>query len=204
MKKTISLGYIFSSIFLGLSVGILTVIGQTYLPGNFNSIANSGAMWLIPAYFISLSFSSAKQSIISCTLCLINSVVGYYFFESIWNSHSFIFFSYYMFLWLICAVIAGTIFGIAANCGKSSKNVFYNNLGKAMLPAVFMAEGLNILFHRKDYLHMINVGYAWIVISFILVIIIYKKNILKKESILSLILATILGLLFYKLLFIIT
>lgn len=53
MKKIISFGYVFNSAFLGLLVGILTVIGQAYLPGNFNSIANSGAIWLIPAYFIS-------------------------------------------------------------------------------------------------------------------------------------------------------
>ena len=203
MKRIIGLSYIWNSILVGILVGILTVIGQAYLPGNFNSLANSGAIWLIPAYFIGLSFSGAKQSIISCILCLVNSVFGYYFFESIWNSHTFIFFSYHIFLWMICAVIAGTIFGLAANIAKTSKNSFYNSAGKAMLPAVFMAEGLNILFHKKDYLHMINVGYAWIVISFILVIVIYKKNIFKKESVLSLILATALGLFFYQLLFII-
>ncbi len=105
---------------------------------------------------------------------------------------------------MICAVIAGTIFGVAANIVKTSKNSFYNSIGKAMLPAVFMAEGLNILFHRKDYIHMINVGYSWVIISLILVIITFKKSIFKKESILSLILAIALGLFFYQLLVVIS
>lgn len=182
-----------NSIILGLLVGILTVIGQAYLPSSFNSIANSGAMWLIPAYFIAMRFLKIKQSIISCILCLLGSVLGYYTFESIWNNHAFNFISYMMIFWIICSFIAGTIFGIAANFGKYSKNKYINSIGKSMLPAVFMAEGLNILIHRKDYLHMIAVGYAGIIISLILIMIIYKKNILKKETILSLLLSITLG-----------
>jgi len=204
MKRINQLSYVWSSILMGLVIGILTVIGQAYLPGNFNSIANSGAVWLVPAYFISSKFSSVKKSIISCILCLISSVLGYYIFESIWNNHAFTFFSYYKFLWLVCAVIAGTVFGIAANKRNFSENVLYKSIGKSMLPAVFMSEGLNILLHKQDYMHMINVGYTWILFGFVLVIVLFKKDIFKKESILSLILTVALGLVFYQLIFIIT
>lgn len=204
MKKLVNFKYIYASISLGFIIGILTVIGQKYLPGDFNSIANSGAIWLIPSYFIANKFSNIKYSIISSILCLLNSVIGYYFFEPILNNHSFMFFSYYILIWIICAIIAGIIFGVAANISRFSNNVLYKNFGKAMLPSVFLAEGLNILLHKVDYSHMINVGYAWILFSIVLSVIIYKKEILRKEAIISLLLATILGQLFYQTLFMIT
>lgn len=41
------------AVVLGLVVGILTVIGQKYLPINLNFLANSGSVWLIPAFLFS-------------------------------------------------------------------------------------------------------------------------------------------------------
>lgn len=41
------------SYILGLVVGVLTLIGQKYLPMNLNFLANSGAVWLIPAFLLS-------------------------------------------------------------------------------------------------------------------------------------------------------
>lgn len=43
----------FLAIILGMVVGVLTLIGQKYLPMNLNFLANSGAVWLIPAFLIS-------------------------------------------------------------------------------------------------------------------------------------------------------
>ena len=40
------------ALLLGLLIGILTVMGQKYLPDSLNSLANSGAIWLIPAFFM--------------------------------------------------------------------------------------------------------------------------------------------------------
>ena len=45
------------SILIGLTVGVITVIGQKYLPINLNFLANSGAIWLIPT-FIKLLFKA--------------------------------------------------------------------------------------------------------------------------------------------------
>ncbi|WP_258000490.1 DUF6518 family protein [Bacillus sp. Marseille-P3661] len=39
------------SVIIGILVGILTVLGQGILPGSWNSLANSGTVWLIPAFF---------------------------------------------------------------------------------------------------------------------------------------------------------
>lgn len=203
MNKITQLSYIWASILIGLVVGVLTLIGQAFLPGNFNSIANSGAVWLMPAYYLASRLESIKQAIISCILCLIGSVYGYYIFEAMWNNHTFTFFSYYKFLWVVCALIAGTIFGMASNKGKTSQNNFYKSIGKSVLPAVFIAEGLNILMHKKDYAHMINVGYMWIVVSIVLAAISFKKDILKKDSIFALTSVSILGLIFYEIIFII-
>ncbi len=37
-------------IIVGIIVGILTKLGQGILPGNWNSLANLGSVWLVPSF----------------------------------------------------------------------------------------------------------------------------------------------------------
>ena len=77
-------------IILGIVVGILTVIGQKYLSIEFNFLANSGAIWLIPAFLTSYYGKLNKgHSATVCIICLLCCVYGYYGFEAVINRHSF-------------------------------------------------------------------------------------------------------------------
>ena len=49
------------TIIIGVLVGILTVIGQKYLPTNLNFLANSASMWLIPAFLIPYFLKTDKK-----------------------------------------------------------------------------------------------------------------------------------------------
>ena len=49
------------TIIIGVLVGILTVIGQNYLPTNLNFLANSASMWLILAFLIPYFLKTDKK-----------------------------------------------------------------------------------------------------------------------------------------------
>ena len=51
------------AIILGIFVGGLTLIGQKYLPINFNFLANSGAVWLVPAFFVSYLLKPSRATL---------------------------------------------------------------------------------------------------------------------------------------------
>jgi hypothetical protein len=68
--------YILFSLTIGITVGILTVIGQAYLPGNLNSLANLGPVWLLPAFFVSAIGDRVYKSMVAGWLCLTGMVGG--------------------------------------------------------------------------------------------------------------------------------
>lgn len=91
----------------GIIVGILTLIGQKYLPINLNFLANSGAIWLIPAFSLSYFFhSNLRNSISTSITCLVGCVCGYYIFEAIYNQHSFAF-NRWAFFWVGHGIAGG-------------------------------------------------------------------------------------------------
>lgn len=185
---------------LGLIVGVLTVLGQATLTNELNSLANSGAMWLIPAYFISTFWDSKFKSIVSCFMCHLGEILGYYIFEAIFNHHKF-FISNFMIVWSIIAIVSALIFGLGAYLSKHSQKDYIKSCSKALLPSVFIAEGSNILTHKEDYSHMLNVGYMWLILAIILMLIIFRKDIIKKENLFSILIVSTIGILGYQVLF---
>ncbi len=187
------------ALLLGLLTGILTVMGQKYLPGSLNSLANSGAVWLIPAFFMASAAKKMLPASILCAETLIVCVISYYLTESIVNQHTFVFGGFYFYLWLICAVIAGTIFGFGAYLYRR-KGTHYN-WGASLLPAVFLAEGLSEISHLSEYMHMIPAVIGRIVLGLVLYFIIYKKAFYQRKSLISFCSYTVLGIIGYELLF---
>lgn len=188
-----------SGILLGLFVGLLTVLGQKYLPGSLNSLANSGAIWLVPAFFVASTAKTKGFAMFLCIETLIACVISYYWIESIVNHHSFAFSGYYFYLWLICAIIAGIIFGIGALFYRQKKSHYY--WGASLLPAVFFSEGLIELVHLNDYMHMIPAVIGRIIIGFALYFIIYKNVFYKWRPLVSFYVLSALGMAGYELLF---
>ncbi|MCI8548540.1 MAG: hypothetical protein HFJ38_06615 [Bacilli bacterium] len=190
------------SILIGLTVGVITVIGQKYLPINLNFLANSGAIWLIPTYLLSYYLKQDKlSSILVSIICLISCVLGYYLFESILNNHSF-FISMYMIIWLVCALIGGTIFGLGAYYSNNKENIL-NQFSQNLLPAVLFSEGVNKLIHLNNYNHMIPAVITVTILGILLYLIINRKNIVKGKNIITFVILSVLGILFYEIIYII-
>lgn len=163
------------SALLGLAVGILTVLGQKYLPGNLNSLANSGAVWLVPAFFTASRQQKRAYCAISATLCLLGCVFGYYVFEAIFNAHEFHFGNLANWVWVACAFVGGVAFGAGAYLWKMC-SAPWNYVGMAMLPSAFLAEGITMLLHYDSYLHMLAVPIVWVVVGLLLLVFFFRQQ----------------------------
>jgi hypothetical protein len=196
MKKR-NLAYLYA-LLIGSVVGFLTVIGQKYLPGSLNSLANSGAVWLIPAFFVAALGKRLFASIALCVETLAVCVVSYYAFEAVINSHSVVF-SGFAWVWLGCAFVFGAIFGTGAYF-YTNKTCYYH-WGAGLLPAVFLSEGLNELIHLPDYAHMIPAIIGRIVVGIVLYVIVFRKDSLNKKALFCSGMLTLLGIFGYELIY---
>lgn len=197
-RKTIAVQGI-CALFIGLGTGALTVIGQKYLPGSFNSLANSGAVWLVPAFFVALAAKTKASAIFLCMETLIVCVLSYYWMEALMNQHSFLPLGYYFYVWLACAFVFGVIFGAGAflRSQRSSSHPW----GASLLPAVFLSEGLSELLHLSDYMHMIPAVIGRILIGIILYFIIYKGAFGDRKPLISFCTLSALGLAGFEVLY---
>ena len=188
------------TIIIGVLVGILTVIGQKYLPTNLNFLANSASTWLIPAFLIPYFLKTDKKdSIILSIISLILCVLGYYIFEAILNNHSFEFGSTII-LWLICAVVGGFVFGLGANYSNTKENII-KYVSMNLLPAVFISEGVDKLIHISEYQYIVVGIILQIIIGLILYFVINNKKAIKKKNLLSILCLVILGTLAFNILY---
>lgn len=138
----------------GVLLGVLTLFGQQYLPDFLSgSLANSGAVWLIPGYL--LAYCRAQklwQAVTGCILSLFGAVLGYYGLQMAVSQS--VYWNRMMLVWLACALVGGTIFGIGAWLAQTKEN-WWKFFGKNLLPAVFLAEGVQKLLHFSSYAHML-------------------------------------------------
>jgi len=185
---------------LGILVGGLTLIGQKHLPINFNFLANSGAVWLVPAFLASCFSKSGKgHSITLCIICLLFCVSSYYIFEAVMNKHE-LSFGRWQLIWTAMAFIAGSIFGLGAYFANNGNGVL-KYCGMNLLPAVFFSEGIIKLIHLEDYSHMIPAVMMFLCIGLILYFTINRKDCVKKYNLLSFAALSLLGLAGYELLY---
>lgn len=188
------------AIILGVVVGVLTLVGQKYLPMNLNFLANSGAVWLIPAFLLSyFEKGNRPQAIATSIVCLLGCVYGYYIFEAVLNHHAFTL-ARGTLLWSGVALIAGAVFGSGAFFANQ-KNSKLKYFGMNLLPAVFTAEGLDNVIHIKDYSHMVPAVIMKIIIGVVLYLVINRKDVIRRKNIISYVVITALGVVAFAALF---
>lgn len=71
------------AIVLGSVIGVLTLVGQKYLPMNLNFLANSGAVWLIPAFLLSYFERETEYSLSLSRSCACWAVFTVIIFSSL-------------------------------------------------------------------------------------------------------------------------
>lgn len=184
-------------IIVGIIVGILTKLGQGILSGNWNSLANLGSVWLVPSFFVASLSYSKRTAMLSGILALLGMVLGYYGYAIIIKNVALSI--YFISVWIVCACIGGTIFGIAGFLWKDTTNPLHK-FGSALIGGVFLTDGLHILLNFENYSHMLPVGYTEVIVGIILILVLERSNANRISSFLVVIPIIILGLIGYKVL----
>jgi hypothetical protein len=124
----------------GLALGVLTLVGQGILPGDCNALVNSGAVWLVPAFFVGSAMRTDRAAAAAGAGTLLLALVGYYVAAAL-HLHAPPGSSSIIALWIGCAVIGGPIFGVAGHWWRTSRS-WRPQISLALLGGVFVAEGI--------------------------------------------------------------
>jgi Family of unknown function (DUF6518) len=114
------------------------------LGAGWNTLGNSGAIWLLVAFAVGALMPSAGLAIAGATASLVGSVVWFYM-----AAHYVVGFpvsSAGIAVWLVAALGGGPLYGLAGHwwrTGSGARHV----VGFALMGGVFMAEGIFTLLH---------------------------------------------------------
>ncbi|MEU6932488.1 DUF6518 family protein [Streptomyces sp. NPDC046374] len=127
----------------GLLLGVLTNVAQGWLPGAWNQIANSGAVWSVAA-FVAGALLSRKVGLTAAAVAglLAESglVVGYYGYAEVARDGMGSLFA--PLIWLAMAFVAGPLFGVAG-FGWRGIRPRHRVIGLAALAGVFGTESIH-------------------------------------------------------------
>ena len=121
----------------GAATGVLTFVGQRYLPGQWNVLVNSGAIWLVPVFLVASRMGSARWGAAAGLATLAATLLGYYgaaMLSGIPES------PFFLGLWCAVALVAGPLYGAAGSWWRDARRT-RRVTAVALLGGVFVAEG---------------------------------------------------------------
>ena len=126
----------------GLALGALTLLGQRWLPGNWNHLVNSGAVWLLFAFFAGSLMRSDGRAALAGFGILVGALVGYYAARQL--AYGFAPTLHMTAFWGVTAIVGGPILGAAGAWWRDERRL--KRVGAlAVLGGVFVAEGFDLL-----------------------------------------------------------
>ncbi|MGV9690593.1 DUF6518 family protein [Streptomyces sp. NPDC003444] len=130
----------------GLLLGVLTNLAQGWLPGSWNQIANSGAVWSVAA-FVAGALPARRVGLPVAAvagLCAESGlVVGYYGYAEVARDGMGSLFA--PLVWLGMACVAGPLFGVAGHWWRSD-SPRRRVIGLAALAGVFGMEAVHYVW----------------------------------------------------------
>lgn len=128
----------------GVGLGILTNLAQGGLPGASNQIANSGAVWCVPAFAAGALAAGGhlalRKSVLAGLCTTVGLVVGYYGYAELGRSGMGS--PFWPLVWLAVALISGPLFGAAGAWWRRGHTAPRRVLGPASLAGVFGMEAI--------------------------------------------------------------
>jgi hypothetical protein len=125
----------------GLGIGVLTAYAQGWLPGQWGTLANSGAVWLVFAFAVGSFMPSGGGAAAAGFVTLVGAVIGYYVAVPIVvdgaaaNLHSVV-------IWSGTALVGGPVFGVAGRWWRSHRPAPRPSIALALLGGALVGEGL--------------------------------------------------------------
>lgn len=129
---------------IGVANGLLTLLAFGTLGDGWNTLGNSGAVWLLVAFGVGARMPTAGLAIAGATASLVGSVVWFYM-----AAHYLVGMpvsSAGIAIWLITSVTGGPLHGLAGywwRRGSGPQHV----VGLALIGGVFLSEGVFLLVH---------------------------------------------------------
>jgi hypothetical protein len=109
----------------GVLFGVLTNLAQGWLPGAWNQIANSGAVWSAVAFVAGALLAGRRGTVVRATVGGLGAeaglVVGYYGYAEFGRDGMGALF--YPLVWLGMACVAGPLFGVAGYAWRRGEDV---------------------------------------------------------------------------------
>ncbi|MER7908415.1 DUF6518 family protein [Streptomyces sp. NPDC096068] len=127
----------------GLLLGVLTNLAQGWLPGAWNQIVNSGAVWSVAAFVAGALLARRVGLPVAAVagLCAESGlVIGYYGYAEVARDGMGSLFA--PLVWLGMAFVAGPLFGVAGHWWRSD-NPHRRVIGLAALAGVFGMEAVH-------------------------------------------------------------
>ena len=128
----------------GIALGALTLGGQRVLPGTYNQLANSGAVWSVAAFAAArfLPVRTHRAAVVGA-LGLVGAVVGYYASTTL-VLHDDVDAATMRapLAWLAVAVIAGPLLGIAGTLARVDDRAWVRAVALVLPGAVFVGEAV--------------------------------------------------------------
>jgi hypothetical protein len=132
---------------VGVGVGVLTSIGQTYLDGAPSAFVNSASAWLIAPFLLGRLMTTRRGAGAAGLTVALTQLLGYYLTAHLrgYSPGGAI-----VVFWGACALVGGPLFGLGGQVSRSARPEV-SGLGSTLLPAVFLAEGLWVYLHELRY-----------------------------------------------------
>lgn len=127
----------------GLLLGVLTNLAQGYLPGAWNQLANSGAVWSAVAFVAGALIAGRGRALLPTVGGLGSEaglVVGYYGYAEFGRNGMGD--PLFPLVWLGMACLAGPLFGVAAYWWRRGRDVHRRVAGLAAFAGLFGMEGM--------------------------------------------------------------
>lgn len=174
----------------GLLLGVLTNLLQGWLPGTWNQIANSGAVWSVAAFAAGALLARKAGLPVAAVAGLFAEsglVVGYYGYAEVARDGMGSLFA--PLVWLGMAFVAGPLFG-AAGFGWRGADRRHRVIGLAALAGVFGTEAI----HYAWILHYAPQAWACLAVLVLVPLLMGRTH---RERVLALLTAIPFSLLAY-------
>jgi hypothetical protein len=132
---------------VGLLIGVATSIGQGVMPGQWNTLVNSGAIWLVPVFFVGSRARSLAWAAATGAGTLVATVAGYYGMVAVRGAPVSV---RAVAFWIALALVAGPLYGAAGRWWRGDRRAL-RVFGVALLGGVLVAEGLYIVLVLRYY-----------------------------------------------------
>jgi hypothetical protein len=129
---------------VGVANGLLSLLAFGTLGPGWNTLGNSGAIWLLVAFAVGALMPTAGLAVAGATASLVGSVVWFYM-----AAHYLVGMpvsSVGIAIWLIASVAGGPVYGLAGYWWRHGLGV-WREVGLALMGGVFIAEGVFTLIH---------------------------------------------------------